>query len=99
MKNIIPGRVEISRVVEWQGAFATTGVLLPSVPAGPWRQNESWPAPDLLNAETGEWQANVQTGVLRSVGRTDPDAPEPTAGGNCPGGARSSWPRTRRAGA
>lgn len=70
MKKIILGNVEVSRVVEWNGAFATTGVLFPSVPGELWHCHESWLAPDFLNPETGEWQANVQTWVLRSAGRT-----------------------------
>ncbi|WP_435127910.1 MBL fold metallo-hydrolase [Actinacidiphila sp. bgisy144] len=70
MKKIILGDVEVSRVVEWQGAFATTDVLFPSVPGELWRRHESWLAPDFLNAETGAWQAHVQTWVLRSAGRT-----------------------------
>ncbi|MFJ2214371.1 MBL fold metallo-hydrolase [Streptomyces sp. NPDC101062] len=70
MKTIMLGNVEVSRVVEWHGAFGTTDVLFPSVTGELWRRHESWLAPDFLNAKTGEWQANVQTWVLRSAGRT-----------------------------
>jgi len=64
------GNVEVSRVVEFHGAFGTTDVLFPSVPGELWRRHESWLAPDFLNAETGEWLSSVQTWVLRSAGRT-----------------------------
>ncbi|MEV7871009.1 MBL fold metallo-hydrolase [Streptomyces sp. NPDC088124] len=70
MKKMILGNVEVSRVVEYHGAFGTTDVLFPSVPSELWRRHESWLAPDFLNAKTGEWQASVQTWVLRSAGRT-----------------------------
>lgn len=70
MQKIVLGDVEIIRVVEWHGAFGDTGVLFPSVPGELWRRHESWLAPDFRNAETGEWQTNVQTWVLRSAGRT-----------------------------
>jgi glyoxylase-like metal-dependent hydrolase (beta-lactamase superfamily II) len=64
------GQVEVSRVVDWQGEFATVDVLFPSIPGELWQQNESWLAPDFLNAETGGWPGNAQTWVLRSAGRT-----------------------------
>lgn len=67
---MILGNVEVSRVVEYHGAFGTTDVLFPSVPGELWRRHESWLAPNFLNAETGEWQSSVQTWVLRSAGRT-----------------------------
>jgi glyoxylase-like metal-dependent hydrolase (beta-lactamase superfamily II) len=67
---MILGNVEISRVVEFHGAFGATEVLFPSVPGELWHRHESWLAPDFLNAETGEWQSSVQTWVLRSAGRT-----------------------------
>ncbi|WNZ06373.1 MBL fold metallo-hydrolase [Streptomyces sp. 11x1] len=70
MKKMILGNVEVSRVVEYHGAFGTTDVLFPSVPGELWRRHESWLAPNFLNAETGEWQSSVQTWVLRSAGRT-----------------------------
>ncbi len=70
MTTINLGNVEISRVIEWQGAFATTDVLFPTVPGDLWRRHESWLAPDFLNAATNAWQANTQTWVLRSAGRT-----------------------------
>jgi glyoxylase-like metal-dependent hydrolase (beta-lactamase superfamily II) len=70
VKKIVLGDVEVSRVVEWQGAFATTDVLFPSVPGELWRRHESWLAPDFLDPTTGAWQATVQTWVLRSEGRT-----------------------------
>jgi glyoxylase-like metal-dependent hydrolase (beta-lactamase superfamily II) len=70
VQTIVLGDVEITRVIEWHGAFGATGVLFPSVPGDLWRRHESWLTPDFLNAETGEWQTNVQTWVLRSAGRT-----------------------------
>ncbi|GAA2513607.1 MBL fold metallo-hydrolase [Winogradskya humida] len=70
MQKIILGSVEVTRVVEWQGAFGATDVLFPSVPGEVWRRHESWLAPDFLNASTGEWQTTLQTWVLRSAGRT-----------------------------
>ncbi|MFF9490624.1 MBL fold metallo-hydrolase [Streptomyces sp. NPDC014676] len=70
MQKMILGNIEVSRVVEYHGAFGATDVLFPSVPGALWRQHESWLAPDFVNAETGEWQSSVQTWVLRSAGRT-----------------------------
>ncbi|GAA2710019.1 MBL fold metallo-hydrolase [Actinoplanes palleronii] len=70
MQTIVLGNVEVTRVVEWQGAFGATDVLFPSVPADLWQRHESWLAPDFLDAATREWQTTVQTWVLRSAGRT-----------------------------
>jgi len=70
VNKILLGDVEVSRVVEWRGPFATTDVLFPSVPGALWRRHASWLAPDFVDATTGAWQATVQTWVLRSAGRT-----------------------------
>ena len=70
MQKIILGNVEVSRVIEWHGVFATVNALFPSVPEQTWQRNASWLAPDFLDASTGGWVANVQTWVLRSAGRT-----------------------------
>ncbi|MDQ1037048.1 glyoxylase-like metal-dependent hydrolase (beta-lactamase superfamily II) [Streptomyces sp. V3I8] len=93
MEKMILGDVEVSRVVEYHGAFGTTDVLFPSVPAELWRRHESWLAPDFLNAGTGEWQSSVQTWVLRSAGRTvlvDTGLGDTGPGDTGPGGGRPS---------
>ena len=70
MKEFSIGDVDVSRVIEWSGPFAPAGILFPSVPDELWRQHQSWLAPDFLDASTGDYQANFQTWVLRSDGRT-----------------------------
>lgn len=67
---MILGDVEITRLLEWGGPFATVDTLFPSIPGGLWDRHEWWLAPDFIDAATREWQANVQTWVLRSAGRT-----------------------------
>ncbi|WP_045744871.1 MBL fold metallo-hydrolase [Actinoplanes rectilineatus] len=70
MQGFVFGNVQFFRVVEWQGAFSTIDVLFPSMPDERWRRNASWLAPEFIDDETRDWQANVQTWVLRSEGRT-----------------------------
>jgi glyoxylase-like metal-dependent hydrolase (beta-lactamase superfamily II) len=70
MQNFTLGDVEISRVLEWHGSFAPVDVLFPSIPAELWREHESWLSPEFWDAATGDYQACMQTWVLRSEGRT-----------------------------
>ncbi|GAB3600450.1 MBL fold metallo-hydrolase [Kineococcus gypseus] len=69
-QSLTLGQVELSRVVEWTGGYATTDELFPSLPSELWRQHSSWLAPEFFDAESSAWQANVQTWVLKSAGRT-----------------------------
>ena len=70
MEKIILGDIQVLRVVEDRTAFSTVDVLFPSVPDETWEEHASWLAPDFIDAATREWQATVQTWVLRSAGRT-----------------------------
>ncbi|MFF7638593.1 MBL fold metallo-hydrolase [Kitasatospora sp. NPDC008050] len=70
MDTFTLGSVDITRVTEWQGPFAPASVLFPSIPADLWREHRSWLAPHFWDAETDNYQAHMQTWVLRSQGRT-----------------------------
>lgn len=69
-ETIVLGDVEISRVVEWRGAFVLARELLPTAPAGIWEDNEQWLSPDHWDAEADRALVALQTWVLRSGGRT-----------------------------
>lgn len=64
------GSVEVVRILEWQGPFAPTAGLLPSMPAGLWSDNENWLAPEHWDPKSGMAVMALQTWVLRSGGRT-----------------------------
>jgi glyoxylase-like metal-dependent hydrolase (beta-lactamase superfamily II) len=64
------GSIELARVVEFSGPLRTVSALFPDVDPGFWRDNADWLAPDYWDPATDAYQANVQTWVLRSGGRT-----------------------------
>ncbi|MFE9133477.1 MBL fold metallo-hydrolase [Streptomyces sp. NPDC007355] len=69
-QRVVVGDVEVVRVVEWQGPFATAGELVPSAGGETWKDNEDWLAPDHWDPESDRAVMALQTWVLRSGGRT-----------------------------
>ncbi|MFE2308053.1 MBL fold metallo-hydrolase [Streptomyces sp. NPDC059411] len=69
-QSIVLGDVEVSRVVEWRGAFTPARDLVPDSAARTWKDNEDWLAPDHWEPDTGRAVLALQTWVLRSGGRT-----------------------------
>ncbi|WP_055601083.1 MBL fold metallo-hydrolase [Streptomyces aureus] len=69
-QRVVVGDVEVVRVVEWQGPFATAGELVPSADGETWKDNEDWLAPDHWDPESDRAVMALQTWVLRSGGRT-----------------------------
>ncbi len=69
-QRTVVGDVEVIRVVEWQGPFATTGELVPSAGGDTWKDNEDWLAPDHWDPLSDRAVMALQTWVLRSGGRT-----------------------------
>ncbi|WP_318208511.1 MBL fold metallo-hydrolase [Streptomyces sp. SJL17-1] len=69
-QRMVVGDVEVIRVVEWQGPFATVGELVPSAGRETWKDNEDWLAPDHWDPESDRAVMALQTWVLRSGGRT-----------------------------
>ncbi|MER7754482.1 MBL fold metallo-hydrolase [Kitasatospora sp. NPDC097643] len=70
MDRIVLGDVELTRVVEWQGAFGPASAIVPGVDEQGWQQARPWLAPDHLDPVTGDYLAALQTWVVRSGGRT-----------------------------
>ncbi|WP_405675722.1 MBL fold metallo-hydrolase [Streptomyces sp. NBC_01511] len=68
--SFVLGDVEVTRVVEWQGAFAPARGLVPESGAEVWKGNEDWLAPDHWEPDGDSAVGVVQTWVLRSRGRT-----------------------------
>ncbi|MHA6758151.1 MBL fold metallo-hydrolase [Streptacidiphilus sp. PAMC 29251] len=69
-QSIVLGEVEVTRVVEWQGAFAPARGLVPESGAEVWKGNEDWLAPDHWEPDSDRAVVALQTWVLRSGGRT-----------------------------
>ncbi|MEU9297809.1 MBL fold metallo-hydrolase [Streptomyces sp. NPDC048266] len=69
-QRVVVGDVEVVRVVEWQGPFATAGELVPSAGGETWKDNQDWLAPDHWDPESDRAVMALQTWVLRSGGRT-----------------------------
>ncbi|MFE6057272.1 MBL fold metallo-hydrolase [Streptomyces sp. NPDC056431] len=69
-QRMVVGDVEVIRVVEWQGPFATAGELVPSAGEKTWKDNEDWLAPDHWDPESDRAVMALQSWVLRSGGRT-----------------------------
>lgn len=69
-ESIVLGDVEVSRVVEWQGAFLPARRLVPECAPEVWRQNEERLAPDHWEPESDMAVLALQSWVLRSGGRT-----------------------------
>ncbi|MEV6674812.1 MBL fold metallo-hydrolase [Streptomyces sp. NPDC051162] len=70
VQRIVLGDVEVTRVVEWQEAFAPARGIVPESDAALWKDNEDWLAPDHWDPETDMATVALQTWVLRSGGRT-----------------------------
>ncbi|MFC7642903.1 MBL fold metallo-hydrolase [Streptosporangium lutulentum] len=70
IERIVLGEVEVTRVVEWQGAFAPARGLVPESDAEVWKGNEDWLAPDHWEPDGDRAVMALQTWVLRSGGRT-----------------------------
>ncbi|MFE7031930.1 MBL fold metallo-hydrolase [Streptomyces sp. NPDC057621] len=70
MQTFTLGTFEITRVTEWHGGFAPAGVLFPSLPARTWHEHRAWLDPHFWDATTGDYQAHMQTWVIRGQGRT-----------------------------
>ena len=64
MQTITLGKVELTRVLEWQGPFAPAATILPDAAPESWEQF----APDFW--QDGMFTVALQTWVLRSEGRT-----------------------------
>ncbi|WP_113700620.1 MBL fold metallo-hydrolase [Nonomuraea lactucae] len=64
------GDVEISRVVEWEGAIAPPAMILPEGPQELWERHREWLDPHFWDAEADLYRAAMNTWVLRSAGRT-----------------------------
>ncbi|MFF4489967.1 MBL fold metallo-hydrolase [Streptomyces sp. NPDC001544] len=70
MQTFTLGAFEITRVTEWHGRFAPVGVLFPSIPDDAWHEHQQWLNPHFWDAASGDYQAHMQTWVLRGQGRT-----------------------------
>lgn len=70
VQSIVLGDVEVTRVVEWSGAFAPARGLVPQSSAEVWKDNEDWLAPAHWEPESDRAVVALQTWVLRSGGRT-----------------------------
>jgi glyoxylase-like metal-dependent hydrolase (beta-lactamase superfamily II) len=63
------GEVEVTKIVEWQGAIAPARFIVPDSTPEIWRDNRSWLAPDHWDPDTDEYRGAVQTWLLRSEGK------------------------------
>ncbi|MYS08927.1 MBL fold metallo-hydrolase [Streptomyces sp. SID6041] len=70
VERMVLGDVELVRVVEWRGAFASAADLVPTAPQQTWQENRDWLAPDHWEPEGDRAVMALQTWVLRSAGRT-----------------------------
>lgn len=71
MHEITLGDVSVTRVMEYLGPVGMTpDTFFPESPEGVWGRNESWLAPDFVDAETHVCRSAVQTWLVRSEGRT-----------------------------
>ncbi|TDD00214.1 MBL fold metallo-hydrolase [Nonomuraea deserti] len=70
VRSIVLGDVEVIRVVEWHRPFAPASGMFPDAPAGVWRDNADWLAPDHWEPDSDRAVLALQTWVLRSGGRT-----------------------------
>ena len=64
------GDVEVTRVVEWEGAIAPPAAILPDGPPDVWQQNRDWLHPHFWDADADLYRAAMNTWVVRSAGRT-----------------------------
>ncbi|MEU9418910.1 MBL fold metallo-hydrolase [Streptomyces sp. NPDC048272] len=69
-QGMVLGDVEVLRVVEWQGAFASAHDVVPASGTEVWEENAHWLAPDHWDPATDRVTVALQTWVLRSAGRT-----------------------------
>ncbi|MCY0957843.1 MBL fold metallo-hydrolase [Streptomyces sp. H27-H5] len=69
-QGIVLGDVEVIRVVEWQGAFASALDVVPDSGTEVWKDNADWLSPDHWDPGTDRVTVALQTWVLRSAGRT-----------------------------
>lgn len=69
-KSIVLGDVEVTRVVEWQGALGPTRSLVPEAGGEVWKENEEWLSPDHWEVDSDRAVLALQTWVLRSAGKT-----------------------------
>jgi glyoxylase-like metal-dependent hydrolase (beta-lactamase superfamily II) len=70
MRHFELGKVEVTKVVEWQGEIAPARQIIPDSPPGIWQDNKSWLVPDHWHPQTDAYHGAVQTWVLRSEGKT-----------------------------
>jgi glyoxylase-like metal-dependent hydrolase (beta-lactamase superfamily II) len=70
VRSIVLGDVEVTRVVEWRGAFAPAREIVPRLSAEVWKANEDWLAPAHWEPDSDRAVVALQTWVLRSGGRT-----------------------------
>jgi glyoxylase-like metal-dependent hydrolase (beta-lactamase superfamily II) len=70
MQTFTLGDFEIARVTEWHGAFAPVSALFPTLPASTWQEHRAWLDPHFWDAASGDYQAHMQTWVIRGQGRT-----------------------------
>lgn len=69
MQGFQLGEVELTNVVEWQGAIAPARSIVPESPPQLWRDNASWLVPEHWDQDTDMFRGAVQTWVLRSEGK------------------------------
>ncbi|MFD5506429.1 MBL fold metallo-hydrolase [Streptomyces sp. NPDC127051] len=69
-KSIVLGDVEVTRVVEWQGALGPARSLVPEAGGEVWKENEEWLSPDHWEVDSDRAVLALQTWVLRSAGKT-----------------------------
>ncbi len=70
MRSITLGEVEITRIVEWEGAFGPARAIVPDAGIETWKANEELLAPHFWEPDADRWIGALQTWVLRSAGRT-----------------------------
>ncbi|MCT9081644.1 MBL fold metallo-hydrolase [Streptomyces fulvoviolaceus] len=70
VQSLVIGDVEIVRVVEWQGPFAPTRVLVPGCGPEVWQGRREELVPDHWEPDSDHVVAALQTWVVRSAGRT-----------------------------
>lgn len=69
-ETIQVGKVAITRVMEWEGFFASGEAFFPDSDRESWEAERSWLAPDHWDPPSGMMRACLQTFVLQSEGRT-----------------------------
>jgi glyoxylase-like metal-dependent hydrolase (beta-lactamase superfamily II) len=64
------GDVEVLRVVEWAGPFASPSEVFPEIPVDAWQDNHDLLVPEHWDPAGDGWLATMQSWVLRSNGQT-----------------------------